>query len=86
LPNSQTDARGFARIILSGAIDAMLDKLGRILIPDYLKNYAAFEKNVVIIGISNRIEIWDEKRWQEYKQKTEREIGDMASRLQELGI
>jgi len=86
LPNSQTDARGFARIMLSGAIDAMLDKLGRILIPDYLKNYAAFEKNVVIIGISNRIEIWDEKRWQEYKQKTEREIGDMASRLQELGI
>ena len=86
LPNSQSDARGFARIILSGAIDAMLDKLGRILIPDYLKNYAAFEKNIVIIGISNRIEIWDEKRWQEYKQKTESEIGDMASRLQELGI
>lgn len=86
LPNSQTDARGFARIMLSGAVDAMLDKLGRILIPDYLKNYAAFEKNVVIIGISNRIEIWDEKKWQEYRQKTEREIGDMASRLQQLGI
>jgi len=86
LPNSQTDARGFARIMLSGAVDAMLDKLGRILIPDYLKNYAVFEKNVVIIGISNRIEIWDEKKWQEYKQKTESEIGDMASRLQELGI
>ena len=72
--------------MLSGAVDAMLDKLGRILIPDYLKNYAGFEKNVVIIGISNRIEIWDEKKWQEYKQKTESEIGDMASRLQELGI
>ena len=86
LPNSQTDARGFARIMLSGAVDAALDKLGRILIPDYLKNYAVFEKNVVIIGISNRIEIWDEKKWQEYKQKTESEIGDMASRLQELGI
>src|SRR4030042_2630926 len=78
LPNSQTDARGFARIMLSGAIDAALDKLGRILIPDYLKNYAAFEKNVVIIGISNRLEIWDEIKWQQYRQKTEKEIGDMA--------
>lgn len=86
LPNSQTDARGFARIMLSGAVDAALDKLGRILIPDYLKNYAGFEKNVVIIGISNRLEIWDEIKWQQYRQKTEKEIGDMASRLQELGI
>jgi len=86
LPNSQTDARGFARIMLSGAVDVALDKLGRILVPDYLKNYAGFEKNLVIIGISNRLEIWDEKKWQEYRQKTEKEIGDMASRLQELGI
>jgi MraZ protein len=86
LPNSQTDARGFARIMLSGAVDAALDKLGRILIPDYLKEYAGFEKNVIIIGISNRIEIWNEKKWQDYRQKTEKEIGDMAERLKELGV
>ncbi len=86
LPNSKTDARGFARIMLSGAVDVVLDKLGRILVPDYLKNYADFEKNLVIIGISNRLEIWDEKKWQQYRQKTEKEIGDMAGRLEELGI
>ena len=86
LPNGQTDARGFVRIMLSGAVDVTFDKLGRILIPDYLKNYALLKKNVVIIGLSNRIEIWDEKRWKEYKEKTEKEIGDMASRLQQLGI
>lgn len=86
LPNGQTDARGFVRIMLSGAVDVAFDKLGRILIPDYLKNYAYFKKNVVIIGLSNRIEAWDEKRWLKYKETTEKEIGDMASRLQQLGI
>ena len=86
LPNGQTDARGFVRIMLSGAVDVVFDKLGRILIPDYLKKYAYFKKNVVIIGLSNRIEAWDEKRWIKYKERTEKEIGDMASRLQQLGI
>lgn len=86
LPNSQVDARGFARIMLSGATDVELDALGRILVPDYLKEYAFLDKNAAILGISNRIEIWDEKRWQEYKNKTEMSVGDMAERLKELGI
>jgi MraZ protein len=86
LPSSRLDARGFARIMLSGAVDVELDKLGRILIPDYLKNYAFLRKNVTILGLSNRIEIWDEKKWQEYKGKTEKEVGDIASGLQQLGI
>lgn len=86
LPNSQIDARSFARIMLSGAVDVALDKLGRILIPDFLKNYASLKKNVAILGLSNRIEIWNETMWKEYKEKTEKEVGDMASRLQQLGI
>lgn len=86
LPSSQTDARSFARIMLSGAVDVELDKLGRILIPDYLKSYAALKKNVAILGLSNRIEIWDERKWQEYKKKTEMAAGDIAERLKELGV
>lgn len=86
LPNGQVDARGLVRIMLSGAVDVEFDKLGRILIPDYLKNYAFLKKNVAILGLSNRIEIWDEKKWKEYKKKTEKEIGDIASRLQQLGF
>ncbi|MDI6591537.1 MAG: division/cell wall cluster transcriptional repressor MraZ [Patescibacteria group bacterium] len=86
LPNGQIDARGFVRIMLSGAVDVQLDKLGRILIPDYLKDYASLKKEVAILGLSNRIEIWNEENWKNYKQKTEKEIGDMASRLQQLGI
>jgi len=86
LPLSQADARGFARLMLTGAMDVTLDSLGRILIPDYLKNYASFGKKVVIAGVYNRIEIWDEKKWQEYKAKIEKEVGDIAERLKELGV
>jgi len=86
LPNARADSRGFARIMLSGAIDVELDKLGRILIPDYLKDYAFLKKNVSVLGLSNRIEIWSEQRWQIYKEKTEKEVGDIAERLKELGV
>ncbi|MCK5044782.1 division/cell wall cluster transcriptional repressor MraZ [Candidatus Parcubacteria bacterium] len=86
LPTAQLDARSFVRIMLSGAVEAELDKLGRVLIPDYLKEYAGLKKEIAVLGISNKIEIWDSAKWQTYKQKTEAEVGDMAERLKELGI
>ncbi len=86
LPLSQADARGFVRIMLAGAMEVNLDRLGRILIPDYLKKYASLKKRAVVAGLYNRVEIWDEKNWQNYKQKTEKEAGDIAERLKELGV
>jgi len=86
LPTSQVEARGFARIMLAGAMEASLDKLGRILIPEYLKKYAGLKKNVVICGIFNRLEIWDASKWDIYKGKMEKEVGDLADKLKELGI
>ena len=86
LPLSQKDARGFARIMLAGAIDVVIDGLGRILIPDYLKDYAGLKKKAVFAGLYNRVEIWDEGKWKDYKKKTEKEAGDIAERLKELGV
>ena len=86
LPLSQADARGFARLMLTGAMDVNFDNLGRLLVPDYLKEYASIKKKVVIAGVYNRIEIWDEKKWQTYKLKTEKDVGDIAERLKELGV
>jgi MraZ protein len=86
LPLSQADARGFARIMLAGAMEVTLDRLGRILIPDYLKEYAGLSKKTVVAGLFNRIEIWDEAKWNIYKEKTEKEAGDIAERLKELGV
>ena len=86
LPLAQADARGFARLMLAGAMEADLDKLGRILVPDYLKEYASLQKKIVVAGVYNRIEIWDEQKWETYKKRIEKEIGDMAERFKELGI
>jgi len=60
--------------------------LGRILIPDYLKKHANLKRRVVITGLSNKIEIWDEKEWENYKTKTEKQAGSIAERLGALGV
>ena len=86
LPIGQSDARGFIRLMLAGAMEAPLDGLGRILIPDYLKEYAKLQKRVIVTGLFNRLEIWDEALWKKYKSGAEKDIGDMAERLGELGV
>ena len=86
LPLGRADARGFQRIMLSGAMEVTLDNLGRILIPDYLKKYADLKKRVVIVGLYNHIELWNDRRWEEYQKKSEREVGNMAERLSQLGV
>ena len=84
LPLAQKEARGFARLMLAGATEVEFDNLGRILIPDFLKEYAKLKKEVVVAGVLSRIEIWDAKAWEEYKKKTETEIGDIAEKLSQL--
>jgi len=86
LPLGQADARGFQRIMLSGAMEVSFDSLGRILIPDYLKNYALLEKKVVIVGLYNHIEIWAIKLWRKYQEKVQKEVGDIAERVGQLGV
>ena len=86
LPLGQSDARGFIRLMLAGAMDASLDGLGRILVPEYLMEYAVLKKQVVITGVLNRLEIWDQDMWKSYKNRSEKEIGNMAERLGELGV
>ncbi len=86
LPISQGEARSFTRHLLASATEVIFDKLGRILIPDYLKEYAHLKKNVVICGLSNRLEIWDETRWESYSKKAEKGVEKIVSKLGPLGI
>ncbi|MFZ8848516.1 MAG: division/cell wall cluster transcriptional repressor MraZ [Minisyncoccia bacterium] len=86
LPLSQANARAFARLILSGAFEAEIDNQGRVLIPEVLRKYAHLEKKVVIVGMYNRVEIWDEKKWEEYKKQSEENSQEIAERLSDLGI
>lgn len=86
LPIGQAEARSYSRVMLAGAMESALDKLGRILIPDYLKKYAGLNKDVVICGLSNRVEIWDREAWGNYKKNAEKDVADIVSKLGPLGI
>lgn len=86
MPLVRSDARSFARLMLGGAMEADFDGLGRILIPDYLKEYANLGKRVVIVGLFDRLEIWDVELWSKYKKETQKDADEIAERLQELGI
>jgi MraZ protein len=86
LPLSKANSRAFARLMLAGAWDVELDKQGRMMIPEYLRKFASLAKRVVIAGLYNRIEIWDETEWLEYKKNTEKESTAIAEGLGELGV
>ena|SRR3989344_7674505 len=86
MPLSKSDSRAFARLMLSGASDVEFDSQGRILIPEPLRRYASLTKKIVVTGIYNRIEIWDEGEWEKYKKRTESASDEIAEKLSELGI
>lgn len=86
LPISRSDSRAFARLMLAGAMDLGLDSLGRVLIPEYLKKYAGLGKRAVVAGLYNRIEIWDEVKWESYKKQTTSQAETIAEKMNELGI
>jgi MraZ protein len=81
-----TETRGFNRFMLSGAVEADVDTAGRILIPDFLKAFASLKASVVLAGVNDRVEIWDEKRWETYKRDIESKGDAMASKLGEIGV
>ncbi len=62
------------------------DSLGRILVPEHLKKYASLNKSVIVAGLFNRLEVWDEERWVNYKSDLERNSDKIAEKLGELGI
>ena len=86
LPLGQADTRGFNRFFLSGAIETEVDKAGRILVPDFLKEFAGLKSKVVLAGIHDRVEIWDEKIWGEYKRRIEKQADALAEKLGEVGV
>lgn len=86
LPISQANSRAFARLMLAGAMDVAIDGQGRVMLPEYLRQFAALKKNIVVAGLYNRLEIWDNEMWQKYKTQTEAESGIIAERMAELGV
>ncbi len=77
----QSDNRSFNRYMFGGAVEAEIDTIGRILIPDFLRERALLKGKVAIVGIDNRVEIWNEKSWDEYKSLVEREADKLAEKI-----
>ncbi len=78
---AQADTRGFNRFMLSGAVEVDVDGAGRILIPDFLKRFAGLGTKVVLAGVGERVEIWDETAWDDYKRRIEKQADAMAEKL-----
>lgn len=85
LPNTK-DARNFMRFFLSGATTNELDKQGRINIANSLIKYAGLQKDCVIIGVNERLEVWDKERWNNFIEANEDIISDIADKLFEVNI
>lgn len=86
MPLAKKDARLFVRFFYSAATECEIDKQGRINIPQTLRAHAQLEKSCVIIGVSNRIEIWDEARWQSFTKEAEMSFDDIAESMIDFGL
>ena len=82
----QSDNRGFNRRMFGGAVDAEIDSIGRVLIPDFLKKLAGLSDKVAVVGIQNRLELWNEKSWKEYREVIEKKADTLAEKLGNIGV
>jgi MraZ protein len=80
------EAKNFLRFFYSGATECPIDRLGRILIPQSLRNYGVIRKNVVIVGMNRKIEIWAEESWAELVKRATSDIETMTDIASELGL
>jgi MraZ protein len=81
----QSDRRSFNRFMLGGAVETEVDSIGRILVPDFLKEFAGLKNKVSVIGVHSRVEIWDQKNWSDYKKKIQKEADTLAQKLGDVG-
>ncbi len=86
LPLGQANSRAFARLMLAGAMDVQLDKQGRFVVPEYLRDYAGLKKDVVMVGVQNRLELWDKAAWDAYSKHAEEDATAIAEQLGAMGI
>ncbi|MDW7738699.1 MAG: division/cell wall cluster transcriptional repressor MraZ [Bacillota bacterium] len=86
LPFTKSDSRAFMRLFFSGAMEVEADKQGRVLIPQNLRDYAGIEKDVMIIGVSNRVEIWNEKSWKDYFGNADDNFEELAEKLVDFDL
>jgi len=86
LPFTKKDSRAFMRLFFSGAMEVEADKQGRVLIPQNLREYAGIEKDVMFIGVSNRVELWSKEAWEEYFNSADENYEELAEKLEDIDL
>lgn len=86
LPFTRADARAFTRFFFSGAMECELDKQGRVTLPANLREYAHLTKECVLIGVSNRVEIWSKAVWEEYYLQSEASFNEIAEKIVDFDL
>ena len=86
LPISNKDARAFSRFFFAGAIECEIDKQGRFLLVNTLREYAEITKEVIIIGVGTRLEIWNKDKWKKYNSNENISADTIAENMTMLGI
>lgn len=86
LPLTDANSRAFSRLMLAGAMEVEFDSQGRALLPGYLRTCAGLKKSAIVAGLFNRLEIWDSKVWEDYKEKTEKQTDTITKHMADLGI
>ena len=86
MPLTDVSIQNFLRRLFAGATECEVDKQGRILLPQRLREFAKVDKEVVIIGVMSRIEFWAKDYWEEYNESSQEEFESTLSKLAELGI
>jgi MraZ protein len=81
MPFTNSESRKFNRLYFSGAIQVECDTQGRILLPKYLKDFADIKRDIMIIGVSNRIEIWAKEMWRDYYEGSKGSFEEIAEKL-----
>lgn len=86
LPFTKADARAFVRFFFSGATECEVDKQGRILLPANLREYAKLDKDVVVLGVSTRVEIWSKEVWDKYSRQAESTYEEIAEKIVDFDL
>ena len=86
LDMGQKDKRDIGRFMLAGAQEVDIDSMGRILVPEFLRDYADLKSKVVFAGVYNRIEIWNDRKWADENNRVEKQADTIAEKLGEIGV
>lgn len=84
MPFTKQQSRTFNRLLFSGAVEVGPDKQGRILLPQYLKEFADIKRDVMIVGVSNRIEIWARDNWRDFYSNSRQSFEEIAEKLMDV--